>query len=266
MQLVEIKKKGDGEKKNIYIDGGIHAREWISPATVTYIINQLLTNSTANSLLESFNWYILPILNPDGYAHTFTDERLWRKTLKEDHQGSGCIGVDGNRNWGHHWGGEGTSPDQCSQIYKGPEAFSEIEMKNQKEFIESHDIFIYLTIHSYGQYWLIPWSYTTDLPPNFDELERVGLLASDALTAVHGTKYTVGQSTILMGPTAGSSDDWALGDADATYSYTIELRDTGKHGFLLPAEQIIPTGQETWEGIRVMADDIAKKYELGSNK
>ena len=40
--------------------------------------------------------------------------------------------------------------------------------------------------------------------------------------------------------------DWALGAAGIPYSIGMELRDTGKHGFLLPPDQIIPTGQEIW--------------------
>ena len=37
LKLVKIG-RGYGQKKAIWIDGGIHAREWISPATATYIV------------------------------------------------------------------------------------------------------------------------------------------------------------------------------------------------------------------------------------
>jgi len=30
-----------------------------------------------------------------------------------------CYGVDTNRNWDFHWGEGGTSPDTCSDIYRG---------------------------------------------------------------------------------------------------------------------------------------------------
>ena len=46
----------------MWIDGGIHAREWISPAAVTYIIDYLVENSDN---LEA-DYYILPVVNPDG--------------------------------------------------------------------------------------------------------------------------------------------------------------------------------------------------------
>jgi hypothetical protein len=51
----------------------------------------------------------------------------------------------------------------------------------------------------------------------------------------------------------GASDDWAYGVLGADFVYTIELRDTGFWGFLLPEDQIIPTGEETWAGFRAAA-------------
>lgn len=52
---------------------------------------------------------------------------------------------------------------------------------------------------------------------------------------------------------AGASDDWAKGVASIKYAYTIELRDRGTYGFLLPATQIVPTAREIWAGIRAIA-------------
>ena len=63
----------DESKPVIVIDGGIHAREWISPPTVTYAINKLVENVTESDLLERFDWILLPVVNPDGYKFTFTN-------------------------------------------------------------------------------------------------------------------------------------------------------------------------------------------------
>lgn len=68
--FAKISSNASAEKPIILIDGGIHAREWISPATVLYIINQLVENANATNntnLLTYVDWYILPVLNPDGY-------------------------------------------------------------------------------------------------------------------------------------------------------------------------------------------------------
>ena len=53
-------------KPNIWIEAGIHAREWIAPAMATYIIDQLLHNAQ-DGFLDELNFHILPIANPDGY-------------------------------------------------------------------------------------------------------------------------------------------------------------------------------------------------------
>ena len=39
-------------------------------------------------------------------------------------------------------------------------------------------------------------------------------------------------------PASGDSADWAYEKLSLTDSYTFELRDTGKHGFVLPPEQV----------------------------
>jgi murein tripeptide amidase MpaA len=57
----------------ICVDPGIHAREWISPATATFFVRELLTKQKANAdVLAAFKWVILPVLNPDGYEYSHT--------------------------------------------------------------------------------------------------------------------------------------------------------------------------------------------------
>lgn len=64
----------------ILIDGGIHAREWIAPATVLYILQQLVEESNSD-LLSGVDWYLLPVLNPDGYEFTHTTVSFDFKTI-----------------------------------------------------------------------------------------------------------------------------------------------------------------------------------------
>lgn len=74
--IIDLKPDQRGDNPLIgMIEGGIHAREWISPATVTWIIKEFLTSTDANirSMAEAFVWHIFPVMNPDGYVYTFTD-------------------------------------------------------------------------------------------------------------------------------------------------------------------------------------------------
>lgn len=60
-------------KNTILVDGGIHSREWIAPATALYIIHELIEKIENNrDVLNHLNWVILPVVNPDGYEYTHT--------------------------------------------------------------------------------------------------------------------------------------------------------------------------------------------------
>ena len=50
---------------------GIHAREWISPAVLTYIVDQLLYGPDSQYYLDNLSFYIIPSLNPDGYQYSW---------------------------------------------------------------------------------------------------------------------------------------------------------------------------------------------------
>ncbi|XP_066587843.1 carboxypeptidase B-like isoform X2 [Prorops nasuta] len=236
----------------LWIDGGIHAREWISPAVVTYVINHLVENSED---LEA-DYYILPVVNPDGYEYTFRGDRLWRKNRSSPEKGGVCIGVDLNRNFGYRWGGLGTSKQPCREIFAGTAPFSEPETRAIRNFFEASaaNFKAYLTFHSYGQYILYPWGYDRRVPPDYADLERVGRQAAQAMKIAGGAAsvYTVGNSATTLYAASGGADDWAKAILKIKYTYTIELRDTGKHGFVLPAQYIVPTAKEALAAIDVV--------------
>ena len=69
LKVIKIGRSNGRSKPAIWVDGGIHAREWISPASVEYIVHQLVEKSNSGKLkqfVDNFDIYVLPILNPDG--------------------------------------------------------------------------------------------------------------------------------------------------------------------------------------------------------
>lgn len=87
----------------ILIEANTHAREWITAATATHFLNELLTSTDPNLVFmtNAYDWIIFPVHNPDGYAYSFEKNRMWRKNRAKN--GLICYGVDPNRNWGFEW-------------------------------------------------------------------------------------------------------------------------------------------------------------------
>lgn len=115
---------------------------------------------------------------------------------------------------------------------------------------------VYLSFHSYGQYILYPWGYDRRVTPDYMDLNHVGNQMAESIKKATNDKsvYTVGNSAITLYPAAGGSDDWAKALLKIKYAYTIELRDTGRYGFILPARYIIPTAKEAVAAIQVMTE------------
>lgn len=145
----------------------------------------------------------------------------------------------------------GASDYACDETYAGKKAFSEVETSAVRDFLlATENIKLYLTFHSYGQYLLYPWGYTSALPSDAATLKQLAVSVNNAIKAVAGTTYTIGSSTNVLYAAAGGSDDWAKGVANISLSYTIELPGGGSGGFNPPASKIVPVVTETWEGIK----------------
>ncbi|KAF6716702.1 Carboxypeptidase B [Oryzias melastigma] len=262
MVLLKLGKSSGTTKPAIFLDCGIHAREWISPAFCQWFVKEALdtygSDSQMTSLLDQMDVYVLPVFNIDGYEYSHTSNRMWRKT-RSKLSGSSCLGTDPNRNFDAGWCTVGASSNPCSDTFCGSTPESEIEVKNVANFIRKNQSSIkaYLTVHSYSQLLLFPYSYSYNLAADHSELMSVAEGASAALTSLYGTQYTSGPGASTIYLAAGGSDDWAY-DLGVKYSYTFELRDTGYYGFLLPESQIQPTCEETMLAVKYIAAHVQK--------
>ena len=45
-----------------------------------------LVESERDKLLQKYDFYIIPVLNPDGYEYTWNGNRMWRKNRKPSSQ------------------------------------------------------------------------------------------------------------------------------------------------------------------------------------
>ena len=80
---------------------------------------------------------------------------------------------------------DGSSPLECSGTYRGPEAASEPETQAVQDFVsgrtaDGEEFEAFLTFHTYGYYWLVPFGNCTD-PPNGQQ--TVGFIHSFILVS-----------------------------------------------------------------------------------
>ena len=165
------------------MNGGIHAREWQTPETVTGIMEHIHANRHDESLnqflLENTQIVVIPVNNVDGFLQTQRyptsnyysnqqgprDGRMRRKnmrdvdevlTTKSDH----LFGIDLNRNNAPYWAATEnsnnprSSGDRKSIVYRGSSAFSEPESQarlNAVNLLDENHLRIYTDVHSFSQ-------------------------------------------------------------------------------------------------------------------
>ncbi len=233
-----------------------HAREWGAMVTAMYVGESLFNgygvNPRITQLLDTAWIDLIPVVNPDGYVYSWTTNRLWRKNRRAN--ADGTFGVDLNRNWAFQWGGGGASTVPSDETYRGVAAFSEPESQAMRDYFISHPALAgHIDFHSYSQLVLSPWGYTTAFPANNDALVALGREMKDAIARTTGASYTAGPIASTLYIASGSAVDHAYG-AHGVPSYTIEVRDTGSYGFVMPASEILPTGAENFAAALELAE------------
>nr|XP_034834187.1 zinc carboxypeptidase-like [Maniola hyperantus] len=258
------------------LEGTLHAREWITTVTLTWLANEFLNSKDADVrfLAENVVWHIFPVTNPDGFVYSFTDDRMWRKNRNPANFTScaGAVrddlsnGVDLNRNFGFLWMTVGASQNPCAQTFAGQTAFSEPESRAIANYVldiqEQGELVYYMAFHSYSQMILVPYSHTAGADvlevSNYGDLFEIAIKGAEKLTEVHNIPYRVGTSADILYEVSGSGFDWVKGVAKVPIVHLFELRDVGQYGFLLPPEQIIPNNEEVMAAMIEM-DRVTRK-------
>ena len=250
------------DKPGLMFNGTIHAREWVSPMTVMYIVENLLedygSDPEVTRVMDGVTWYIIPVLNPDGYDYAWDVDRFWRKNRRDN--GDGSFGVDLNRNFPVAFAGPSTSSSGFSDVYHGPGPFSEPETQALRDYmmakpgVEGH-----IDFHSYSALVLWPTGYqlTNTVPePDLSNMVDLSFMMSDAIFDTTGYSY-IAQNSADLYPAGGVSSDWAYEDA-GVYSWTVELRPSSaaQGGFALPAAQILDTAEENFAAVLVLGNAL----------
>ncbi|KAI6374029.1 hypothetical protein MCOR25_003264 [Pyricularia grisea] len=254
-------KAGKGKNEAVVWHGTVHAREWITAPTVEYMAYKLvsgyLKSKCSVNILDQYDFYIMPVVNPDGFVYTHTTNRLWRKN-RQERVGASCVGTDVNRNWPNQWDVPGgSSTNSCSETYRGEAPGDTPENKVLVDQLvavnAAQGVKFYVDWHSYSQLILLPYGYScTAVAAGLErQMELAGGVAA-AIKATNGLDFVYGPTCTTIYQTAGGSNDWVADVLGSELPWAFEMRPQGaaQGGFVISPDNIIPSGEEIWAGMK----------------
>ncbi|MFA6450679.1 MAG: M14 family zinc carboxypeptidase [bacterium] len=222
---------GDFRKPEVLFFGLTHAVEFIGTETALSLIRHYSLGGGRDSL-DLINAWVLPVLNPDGYAAV---EKQLAAGLGLGFKRGNSRGVDLNRNFPtafYHFPRSlfAGSPVKISPYYRGEAPCSESESSLFRDFVLSRNFKASIAFHSFGSAILFPYNHTPDKCRDHDAFMDIGSEMSKSQNA----PYTV-KPSYKMYSTNGSINDWMY-DECGILAFLIEI---GKLG-------VSPVRPETW--------------------
>ena len=165
--------KGDGvERPKLAVVAHQHAREWMSHQAALVTLRALLQDPANADLLEAFDFWFVPLANPDGYEYSRRHEPMWRKNRGPTSL-AGARGVDLNRNFEADFRPASDQPDSTdddwgasdrphSAMYRGAHAGSEPETRFLQALLDLPDLVGVVDVHGFGCKIVLPDEVRTD--------------------------------------------------------------------------------------------------------
>lgn len=229
-------------RPTIVLDGMHHAREIMTSEIVMDVADTVLSmkrmSTPWNQLLESWNIWIVPMLNVDGNNIVWTSDNWWRKNARGN--GSSVFGVDLNRNYTYAWNTcNGSSGSSSSDTYRGPAAASEPETQALMKLGYLAYPTGSLSYHSYSELVLYPYGCQGALTGENVLHQKVGgelaaMLPSDSNK---GT-YTAGTPWKLLYSVDGDSMSF-LHSEFGSLAFTFEVNQTFQPDYALREPTLI---------------------------
>lgn len=224
--LIKIRAKANKQRAGIFVDCGKRGSDWLAIASCDMLIENLLEGD------QLVDYWIIPVMNPDGYLHTWEADRLWQKNRREITPA--CKGVYLDRNY--HDTFENKQENPCANTYPGerPAAERETEYHTFKliEFLQQYDTFAALTVHGWGGSIQTPYNAPELLPVAERMAELIGY---DALVR---DKSTGSGSATIVGKVPLTLEFYPRGEA------------------VVPGDQIDSVSDELIQAVRALQAEL----------
>ncbi len=167
----------DEDEPTFLLVGDHHAREIVTPVIALHAVEQLTTqygvDPRITELVDTYEIWIAPVWNPDGYHEVFTGNNLWRKNKRVFRRG---VGVDLNRNYPIGWFSAcAGSSNPTSETYRGPWPASEAETHTMRALSADRHFTKVVDYHSTGREVISGYSCHRHPFDEFMEAEAVAL-------------------------------------------------------------------------------------------
>ncbi|XP_064076843.1 carboxypeptidase O-like [Vanessa tameamea] len=205
----------------------------MSSALILNLFSELINStSSLNSLLSKFDFYLLPILNPDGFVFSKKQDRLWSKNRrdiypqKKCHHGKFPIGVNIARNWFFEKSSK-MIDEECNSIYVGHKTLSEEESQALSYVLNSLalDMIAFINVKGFGRYITVPYGHTTSLANNHDIMMEILRSTCSKVLENHNITYYVGTTSYYFYNFSGNMADWVKFKLNTPVVYTVYLED-----------------------------------------
>ena len=251
------------DEPNIFFAAEIHAREPISLEVDMHILNYLVSNygviDSVTAWIDSTQIWFIPLMNPDGHKLVTEGWHTYHRKNMRDNNANGipdhstADGVDLNRNFGYVWGDNGASNDPNSNIYHGPNEWSEQEAVFARDLLYAHKFFAGITYHSYGQYVLYPLGHISGACSYDHEImDELAVNMAITIPRISGGGYYTPMQAVDFGYTCqGTMGDWGYAE-QRIFAFTIELATT----FIPPESQVDQICEDNLQAALIMLDRV----------
>ncbi|XP_063891027.1 carboxypeptidase O-like [Helicoverpa armigera] len=224
---------------------------------VDYILEKKLN---VDVLTMHYDFYILPLLNPDGFEYSITRKFYWSPNRKVYFPKTACpknvtaCGISLSRNWF-------LSPDigklllfftrhflvrdeECDPVYSGSKSLSEEETSGLAKFLDSIalEMLAFINVRGFENLVTIPYGYSNQHCNNYPVLMDILSSVHDRVNAEHNKTFFYGTASSFFYNFTGNVADWVKKKLNTPIVYTIYMNSA--HYVLPNAEEVGPRTDE----------------------
>ncbi|MBN1356753.1 hypothetical protein JXA40_10875 [bacterium] len=238
---------------------GLHQAREIMATEITmdivaYLANNYGSNPDVTDWVNTWQIWIIPMLNPDGSAYCWSTDQYWIKNRRD--LGGGVYGVNLAHNYPFNWGAcFGSSSDPNSNYFRGTTPASEPEIQAVISLAEEHRFAAILSYHSFNEFVLFPYGCQNDTAAEKDILRSFGSTFATAIRKENGSYgYPLGTWWELLYQTDGNETDYFYAEKGCL-AYAIQVNAESYYPSYTVRNTTVERNRPGWQKVLNLFED-----------